>query len=305
VKVLILGAGQGKRLLPLTEEIPKALLDIGGQRLIERQIDAFAACGIKEFVVLTGYRANLMAEVLADVEAGLEGVSIRTVHNPFFAVSDNLASCWMARHEMDRDFIQVNGDNLFRADMVERVLAAPQVPVTAVINHKDSYDNDDMKVMLDSGRLTEIGKTLPLEAVDAEDQREPRDGHRRHDRQRRRERDEPRAGNPGRAFRTDHRDEQQRDLVAEAEIDPDRLRDEQRRERHIDVGAVEVEAVAGRHDEADDRLRAARLFELLDQAGQGRFGRRGTEHEQQFGLEIGDQAEDREAAQPRDRAEVR
>jgi len=168
VKVLILGAGQGKRLLPLTEEIPKALLDIGGRRLIERQIDAFAECGIKEFVVLTGYRANLMAEVLADLEASLEGVSIRTVHNPFFAVSDNLASCWMARHEMDTDFIQVNGDNLFRADMVERVLAGSEAPVTAVINHKETYDNDDMKVMLDSGRLTEIGKTLPLEAVDAE-----------------------------------------------------------------------------------------------------------------------------------------
>lgn len=168
MKVLILGAGQGKRLLPLTEEIPKALLDIGGQRLIERQIDAFAKCGIKEFVVLTGYRADLMTEVLADVEAGLEGVTIRTVHNPFFAVSDNLASCWMARHEMDEDFIQVNGDNLFRADMVERVLAAPDAPVTAVISHKETYDNDDMKVMLDSGKLTEIGKTLPLEAVDAE-----------------------------------------------------------------------------------------------------------------------------------------
>ncbi len=98
MKVLILGAGQGKRLLPLTEEIPKALLDIGGRRLIERQIDAFAECGIIEFVVLTGYRANLMDEVLADVEASLKGVLIRTVHNPFFAVSDNLASWWMARH---------------------------------------------------------------------------------------------------------------------------------------------------------------------------------------------------------------
>ena len=55
VKVIILGAGQGKRLLPLTEDIPKALLDIGSRRLVERQIDAFVACGINEFVVITGY----------------------------------------------------------------------------------------------------------------------------------------------------------------------------------------------------------------------------------------------------------
>lgn len=168
MKVLILGAGQGKRLLPLTEEIPKALLDIGGRRLIERQIDAFAACGIKEFVVLAGYRADLMADVLGQVEADRGDISIRIVHNPFFAISDNLASCWMARHEMTGDFIQVNGDNLFRADMVERLLSAELAPVTVVINHKSTYDNDDMKVMMDGERLTEIGKTLPLEAVDAE-----------------------------------------------------------------------------------------------------------------------------------------
>ncbi len=168
MKVLILGAGQGKRLLPLTEEIPKALLDVGGRRLIERQIDAFAACGVAEFVVLTGYRADVMDDVLGQVEARNPGLSIRTLYNPFYAVADNLASCWMARHEMDGDFIQVNGDNLFRAGMVEDLLAAPRAPVTAAIAHKDEYDNDDMKVMLDGDRLTEIGKTLPLEAVNAE-----------------------------------------------------------------------------------------------------------------------------------------
>lgn len=168
VKVLILGAGQGKRLLPLTEEIPKALLDIGGRRLVERQIDAFAACGIQDIVVITGYRATVMEEVLGELEAELDGVRIRTVYNPFYAVADNLASCWMARGEMDGAFIQVNGDNLFRPDMVETLLAAPEAPITVAIGHKDEYDNDDMKVMLDGDRLTEIGKTLPIEAVDAE-----------------------------------------------------------------------------------------------------------------------------------------
>lgn len=168
MKVLILGAGQGKRLLPLTEEIPKALLDIGGRRLIERQIDAFAAVGVTEIIVLTGYRADRMDEVLDSVAADNPKLSISTIYNPFYAVADNLASCWMARQHMDSDFIQVNGDNLFQAGMVEALLAAPEAPVTAAIGHKDEYDNDDMKVMLDGTRLTEIGKTLPLEAVNAE-----------------------------------------------------------------------------------------------------------------------------------------
>jgi choline kinase len=74
----------------------------------------------------------------------------------------------MARHEMDSDFIQVNGDNVFRADLAEALLAANGAPVTVAINRKESYEADDMKVMLDGPRLTEIGKDLPLEAVDAE-----------------------------------------------------------------------------------------------------------------------------------------
>ena len=64
MKILILGAGQGKRLLPLTVDVPKALLDIHGRSLIGRQIDAFVECGLKEFVVVTGYGAQAMEEQL-------------------------------------------------------------------------------------------------------------------------------------------------------------------------------------------------------------------------------------------------
>jgi L-glutamine-phosphate cytidylyltransferase len=167
VKIVILGAGQGKRLLPLTVDVPKALLDIHGRSLIGRQIDAFVACGLKEFVVVTGYGAKAMEEALETI-AAQHGIEIRTVYNPFYAVADNLASCWMARAEMDGDFVQVNGDTLFRADLVRTLLKEADSDATAAINRKARYDGDDMKVMRDGGRLTEIGKTLPLEAVDAE-----------------------------------------------------------------------------------------------------------------------------------------
>jgi choline kinase len=167
VKVIILGAGQGKRLLPLTADVPKALLDIGGKTLIERQITAFASCGVREFVVITGYAARRMDEALAGIAAAT-GLVIRTVFNPFYSVADNLASCWLARHEYAGDVVQVNGDNVFRAALVKKLLAATPAAATVAINHKPKYDADDMKVMLDGTRLTEIGKTLPLEAVDAE-----------------------------------------------------------------------------------------------------------------------------------------
>jgi choline kinase len=118
-------------------------------------------------VVVTGYAASRVEAALAAI-AKETGVKIETVYNPFYAVADNLASCWMARGAMTGDFIQVNGDNVFRADLVERLLSAPKAPITVAINVKDAYDADDMKVMLDGARLTEIGKTLPVDTVDGE-----------------------------------------------------------------------------------------------------------------------------------------
>ena len=167
VRVIILAAGQGKRLLPLTADVPKALLDVGGKSLIERQIEAFAACGVTDFVVITGYASLRMEADLAAI-ASRYGVTVKCVYNPFYAVADNLASCWLARADMDRDFIQVNGDNVFRSDLVERLLAAPKADASIAINVKSSYDADDMKVMVDRGRLTEVGKTLPVDTVNAE-----------------------------------------------------------------------------------------------------------------------------------------
>lgn len=167
VKAIILGAGQGKRLLPLTADIPKALLDVGGKTLIRRQIDALASAGIEDFVVITGYGSEKMEQAIEAI-ARERLVTIRTVYNPFFQVADNLASCWMARAEMESDFIQVNGDNIFRSELVDSLLKNSDDTVTVAINRKGKYDADDMKVMLDGERLTEIGKTLPVETVDAE-----------------------------------------------------------------------------------------------------------------------------------------
>jgi L-glutamine-phosphate cytidylyltransferase len=167
VRVIILAAGQGKRLLPLTADVPKALLDIGGKTLIERQVEAFAANGLKDFVVVTGYAADKMELALALIAARLN-VKIITVFNPFYAVADNLASCWLLRSYMDRDFIQVNGDNVFRGDLVARLLEPTTQAISVAINRKDAFDADDMKVMLDGARLTEVGKTLPVDTVDAE-----------------------------------------------------------------------------------------------------------------------------------------
>lgn len=168
MKAIILSAGQGRRLLPLTDEQPKCLLPVDGDKhILEVQLRALARCGVRRAVVMVGFGAEQVERFVRGRRA--DGMEVRTCFNPFYAVSDNLATCWLARPEMSEDFLVINGDTLFESAALGRVLSAPKVPVTVTIDSKIDYDADDMKVSLrDGGRLRAIGKKLPLDAVDAE-----------------------------------------------------------------------------------------------------------------------------------------
>jgi choline kinase len=164
-KAIILSAGQGKRLLPLTNEWPKCAVEVHGQSIIEWQIDELFKCGITDICVVLGFAAEKV-ESLLDERYG-KG-TIRTIFNPFYSVADNLGSCWIAKEEMSSDFIILNGDTLFQTAVLERLLDSGPRPITVTVDRKDKYDSDDMKVILDGERLVNIGKKLPLDQVHAE-----------------------------------------------------------------------------------------------------------------------------------------
>ena len=165
MKAVILSAGQGKRLLPLTADCPKCILPVRGRSLIEWQIDELAKCGINQVTVVLGFRAGKVERILRERYGSQR---VRTVYNAAYAVSDNLVSCWTAVDEMNTDFILLNGDTLFEEAVLHRLLETQGHPVTVVVSHKDHYDTDDMKVELDGCRLVRIGKDLLPDQVDGE-----------------------------------------------------------------------------------------------------------------------------------------
>ncbi|GAB4348921.1 MAG: NTP transferase domain-containing protein [Immundisolibacter sp.] len=165
MQAVILSAGQGRRLLPLTADRPKCLIDLRGRTLLQWQLDALLAAGVGPITVVTGYAA---AAVEALVQRHYDGRMVRTQFNPFFQVADNLGSCWIARDAFAGDVLLLNGDTVFEPAVVERLLAAPPAPIRLTVDSKAGYDDDDMKVVLDGERLLRIGKHLPVDAVDAE-----------------------------------------------------------------------------------------------------------------------------------------
>ena len=165
MKAIILSAGQGRRLMPLTANTPKCCLMLAGKTLLEHQVEALAANGIDEIVVVTGFGHRVVDQVVSKIK----GISVRTLYNPFYALSDNLGTSWVARHEMKDPFLLVNGDTLFEPSTLACLLSGESsYPITLATDHKGQYDDDDMKIIADGQQLKRVGKKLKMETVNGE-----------------------------------------------------------------------------------------------------------------------------------------
>lgn len=167
---ILLSAGQGSRMLPLTAERPKCLIEFSGRTLIEWQIEMLARGGVKRIDVVTGFMTDMVDEVVAGIKD--PRVEVTTKFNPFYKVADNLGSCWIAREAMEGDFLILNGDTLVSEEIVKRVQSSNTCPdgwpIAVTVDIKDAYDSDDMKVSRDGERLVRIGKTLTAAESNAE-----------------------------------------------------------------------------------------------------------------------------------------
>jgi len=167
IKAIILSAGQGRRLLPLTENTPKCLLPVSDKPVLAWQIDALLAVGINDITIITGFQVALIEALLQQRYANHPKIKI--LFNPFYEVADNLASCWIARAEMDGNFLLLNGDTVIESALLSKVLNSEPAPITLSIDDKDTYDADDMKVQLDTDRwVRQVSKIVPPHQVNAE-----------------------------------------------------------------------------------------------------------------------------------------
>jgi len=165
MKAIILSAGQGSRLGHLVDDRPKCLIDFNGRSLLDRQLDTLEANGVHEAVVVTGFHDELVSQAIAKRSAG---PNVRTVFNPFYKVADNTGSLYMAREELAGDCLVWNGDTLASTALMAKVVANDCSGICVTIDRKRAYDEDDMKVVEEDGRLKAIGKRLDLARVNAE-----------------------------------------------------------------------------------------------------------------------------------------
>jgi choline kinase len=119
---LVLAAGLGKRLAPLTDEQPKGLLELGGRSLLARLLDGLQAAGVRECHLVVGHRQEAIRAALGGSHRGMP---LRYLVNPAFERGPRL-SLWTGREAFaDDDVVLADGDVLFAPPLLRRVVDHP------------------------------------------------------------------------------------------------------------------------------------------------------------------------------------
>ena len=157
MRALILAAGLGTRLAPLTDDRPKSLVPVNGKPILFQQIDSLRANGVQDITVVSGYKADVLAGAVRGTYP-----FVRILENREYAETNNMYSAYLARDAMGRDgFLMMNADVFFDASVIAALLKFPAG--NAIVTDVGNWLEESMKVVLADGRLTRISKAIPKE----------------------------------------------------------------------------------------------------------------------------------------------
>ena len=123
MRAIILAAGAGTRLRPLTSDRPKCLVTVGEKALVDHQVDALRSVGVDDIVLVVGCKADQVRAHCGD--------SVRYVENADYLSTNSIYSLHLASAELDRATFLFNCDILFHRDILQSMLKAPYANVVA------------------------------------------------------------------------------------------------------------------------------------------------------------------------------
>ncbi len=160
MQAIILAAGLAKRLRPLTDTTPKCLLSLGNTNLLHLTFENIIANGIKDFIVVTGYRQEMIKKYISD---NFGKCNVRFLTNNDYMNNNNSYSLWMTKKYVEDEIILLDSDILFDKEIIS-VLINSNYDNCAAVNISENLDAEQIKVRLDKdNRILEIGKEVPLD----------------------------------------------------------------------------------------------------------------------------------------------
>lgn len=154
MKALILAAGLGSRLAPITDNFPKSLVMINGKPILVKQIENLIENGITDITIISGYKAEILQERIHS-----QFPKVQIINNVDYASTNNMYSAYLAREVMDgQDFIMMNADVFYDSSVIKKLLAFDAD--NAIVTDIGTYIEESMKVVEVNNRLLKISKTI-------------------------------------------------------------------------------------------------------------------------------------------------
>lgn len=166
MKVIILAAGTGRRLRPLTEDIPKCLININGRTILENIIKNCTDSGINDFIIVVGHKKELVIEKLSDIKSKYKeygkDIDYCIVENRLYDITNSGVSLDIAFAQIDRlsDIIIINGDLIFDKRILHKLLSKDTT--TIVIDDKKILTKESFKVTIEDNHIKFMGKDIPI-----------------------------------------------------------------------------------------------------------------------------------------------
>jgi choline kinase len=156
---VILVAGIGSRLRPITDDRPKALVDLEGETILARAVRLLAEYGVQKVVLATGYRDDAVQAAMKSAPLVVEYCK-----NPAFDRTQNSVSLALCRSGVgSRAFFKLDGDVVFQRQVLER-LDASGAELAVAVDAGRTLDAEAMKVTTIGQRITAFGKGIELTA---------------------------------------------------------------------------------------------------------------------------------------------
>jgi choline kinase len=126
---LLLAAGMGSRLFPLTKSSPKCLTLVNEKSILERLVNNLKKQGFKRLVIVTGYKNECIMDFLGSNSGDL---SIEYIHSPLYRTTNNIYSLWMARNIINEPFVLFESDLVLNTSLLDEMVFPDKMAVAKI-----------------------------------------------------------------------------------------------------------------------------------------------------------------------------